>query len=121
MKISDYKREKGIELWAEIIEPATEIFSDAELREAVGKNANRLSLVKLILKNHPKEIIEIMARLDGADPETYEPNMFRLPAMLLEIFNDEDFTDLFQSQGQMMGSPNSGSATENTEEAQGTF
>ena len=115
--LSDFKKEKGIELWADILEPSVEILGDEELKKAVGDNASRLEIIKLILKKHSKAILEIMARLNGEDPETYNPNVFELPSMLIGIMNDKEFIDFFQSQAQLMGVKSFGSATENTEAA----
>ena len=56
-----------------------------------------------IIKNHKKEIVEIMARLDGKDPANYTVNFFTLPMKVLEILNDPGIIDLFTSQGQNDG------------------
>jgi hypothetical protein len=116
MKISEYKNEDAIELLADIMEPAVEIFGDAELRDTVrGGNTDRMAIAKMVLKNHPKEVLHIMAILDGVDPDKYEANVFTLPLKLMEIMNDEGFLLLFQSQVQNTDETFSGPVTEITE------
>lgn len=113
MSYKDVKNEQAIEMLAEIIDPAVEIFSD----EAVVKEfrlGNNMGGIKIILKNHSKAILEILARFDGVEPDEYECNVLTLPARLLEFFNDPDMMVLFQSQGQKTGVNFSGSATEST-------
>ena len=113
MKLSDLKNEDAIEALAEIIDPVSEILADQQMIKLVNANAKKIAIVKVILKNHSKQIIQILARLDGKTPETYEANILTLPAKLLELFNDPAVADLFLSQGQTVTS--SGSATVNTE------
>ena len=115
MKLSDYKGEDGIYLLADILEPATEIVSDAKIKEAVSAKASRLYIAKLLMKDHAKSIIEIFAAIEGEDPKTYKPNIIELTKNLLDLLNDEDMLDFFTSQAQMTGITSSGSATENIE------
>lgn len=116
MNLSDYKGEDALDLLADILEPATEIFSDTEFRNAVREKMSKMEIVKMLLKRHKKSILQIMAIIDGADPETYKPNVFTLPIKLLELFNDKEFLMLFQSQGQMNLKESSGSAMGSTKE-----
>jgi len=112
MKLSDYKGEDAIELLADIIEPAIDIISDDAIRDAVRANKTRMELIKLVLKGHKKEILEIMARIDGEDPATYQPNVFVLPMRLIELLNDSDLMELFRSQTRIESDASSGSAME---------
>ena len=123
MKLSDYKGEEAIEVLADIIEPLTAILGDKDLREFVadnkGKKIPRIAYIKPILKNHPKEVIEVLAGIEKEPVEEYEKkvNILTLPMKLLELVNDPQMQSLFTSQGQtdMNLKPHSGSATENTE------
>lgn len=103
MKLSEYRNEDALDLLADLIDPAAVIFGDPEVRKAVEKKEKKTVIIKKLIKNHKPEVIEILARLDGCEPEKYEVNVLTLPAKLLEIFNDKDLIDLFQSQGQKMG------------------
>ena len=111
MKLLDIQGDKALDLWADIIEPVSMILSDDAVK-TVFKEESKLKLAQYIIsahaqiqytyiiKNHKKEIVEIMARLDGKDPANYTVNFFTLPMNVLEILNDPGIIDLFTSQGQ---------------------
>lgn len=114
MKLSDFKDEAALDLLADIIDPAAEIMSDKGIAEHL-RNGQTAKAIKPILKNHKQAITTILALLDGEDPGSYHFNFLALPKKLLELLNDPELMDLFQSQGQTVDNPNSGSATGSTE------
>ena len=112
MKLSDYKGEDALEILADLIEPAAEIFGDKEFsRLYKGK---RIEAVKYALKNKPKAVIAMLAVLDREDPETYKPGLLTIPMRLLEILNDPELVSLFTSQAQNADKTSSASVMENT-------
>jgi hypothetical protein len=123
MRLSDYKGEEAIEVLADIIEPLTAILGDEDMKKLVadnkGKKVAPVAYIKPILKNHPKEVIAVLAGIEKEPVEEYEKkvNVLTLPMKLLELMNDPQMQSLFTSQGQtdMNSQPHSGSATENTE------
>lgn len=94
-KLCEIKGEDGLKVLAEIIDPATEIFADEEIKDALKKSKEYSKAIKIILKNHSKAIITILAALDGVNIEEYQPSMLELPARLIELFNDPDLQKLF--------------------------
>lgn len=114
MKLSDFKDEAALDLLAEIIDPAAEIFSDTKIANILRKNGAPAEAVKIAIKNHKKSVIQIMAAMEGVPFEEYHCNVFSLPIKLLEILNDKELVEFFTSQGQIMEEKSSGSATENT-------
>ena len=114
MKLSDFKDDAALDLLADSIEPAAEIMADENIAEKF-RGGNMAQAVVPILRDHKNAIKTILARLDGKDPATYHFNFFTVPMRLIELGNDPDLIDLFQSQGQTPDNPNSGSATGNTE------
>lgn len=100
MKLSEIKGEHAIDVLADLMEPATRIFADEEVQKSVRSKEPKLILAKKLLKGHKREVIEILAILDGEDPDTYEVNLLTLPVKLLEILNDPEINSLFTSQGQ---------------------
>lgn len=114
-KLSEIKGEDAIDVLADILEPVTSIAADDEIRKAVKAGLPKIKLIQLALKSHKKDIVKILAVMDGQDAENYEVNLLELPVRILEILNDETVMSLFTSQGQMMESERSGSALENTE------
>lgn len=135
MKLSDFKGEEALDVLADIIEPITYILADEEIqkmqaeenkkREEAIKNkkpfhsAPLICYVKPAIKNHKKEIIQILARLQDQTPEEYEAtlSLATLPVQVLEFINDPEIQKLFISQSQTLTeqSASSGSVTENTE------
>lgn len=115
MKLSEYENEEALDLLAELIEPATAICTDKKVVELFKQKDRKLaSVVKVIIKNHKKEIIEILAALDGVPVEKYKVNVLTLPAKVLEILNDDDLVNFFSQQIQSA----SGSATEHIQDAE---
>lgn len=114
MKLSEFENEKALDLLADIIEPAAEIFTDTDLADC-ARAGKKLKAINIALKNHQESVIAILAALDGKKPEEYKGNIITMTASLLEILNDEDLIAVFRSQGQMISSVASGSAMENTE------
>lgn len=99
MKLSEFKNEAALDLLADIIEPVSHILADKRCSELLKKR-NIPKAVKVILKQHKNEVIEVMAALDGKTVEEYECNVFTLPMKLLELLNDPELLAFFASQGQ---------------------
>lgn len=121
MKLSDFRGEDAIDVLAEIIEPATEILNDDEIKKAFngeGDKTKVASIVKLALKKHKREVLEIMAVCERKSYEEYVKtvSIFTLPLKALEIFNDKELVHFFQSQLAMSLEESSGSVTENIAE-----
>lgn len=112
MKLSDYKGEAAIDLLADIMEPMAIILADKEIQNlyfAKDEKGNRIrnapiKYVKPMLKNHKKEVIEILARVEGIPVEEYREqcNVITLPMQILEFINDKEIQNLFTSQRQML-------------------
>ena len=63
-KLSDYKGDEAIELWADLLDPISTILTDEGVRKAVQSGQPKITIVKEILKNHKKEAIDVMLRID---------------------------------------------------------
>lgn len=112
MKLSDVRGERTLDVIADLIGPIAEIASDEEAaalfrREKVpeGMEAGeffaqraRRSAPKL-LKGHKSEVIQILAAIEGTDPEEYAEglNLVKLLHDLVELLTDEEFTAFFTS------------------------
>lgn len=119
MKLSDYKGEDGIDLLADLLPDIIKIYENKDFREAVENSKNNLEIVRILLKMNKKEILHMMAMIDQEDPETYNPSIFGLPLKLMEIMKMPEIAMLFSLQSQKIDNESSGSATENTKEAEG--
>ena len=111
MKLSEFKDDAALELIADIIEPATEILADPAIKEAFSRS--KMAAIKVAIKSHKNAIREIVARLDGKNPEEYHFTALSLPVKLLSMFNDPDLQQLFTSSGQKEDETACSSASEN--------
>lgn len=115
MKLSEIKGERALEVLVDLIDPVTLIAADEEIVNTYKSKAPKILLIKKLIENHKKEVLTMLAILNGEDPATYEPSLIELPKMLLDLVQDEELMNLFTSQNQKMGSVSSGSAMENIE------
>ena len=110
--LTEIKGDKALDLVADLLEPVTEIFSDEEVSKAY--NVSILNAIKVAIKNHKKAVKTIVALMNEEDPNTYEPNVVEIPAMLYQVVTDKEIQRLFTSQGQNLNENTSGSVTEST-------
>ena len=113
-RLSEYEGEEALDILADLIVPAAEIFSDKSIA-ALYRAGKRAECVKVAIKEHKQEVIEVLAVLEKQDPKTYKPKIVTLPLQLLQVLNDPEVVGLFQSQAQKTESASFGSATESTE------
>lgn len=120
MRLSDYKGEEALDVLADIIEPMAKILSDEQIQKlSKQKDVPAIAYIKPMIKNHKKEIIEVLARLENMPVEEYEKTitLFTLPKQVLELVNDPEVQSLFpsQEQSQAKSSASSVPVTEITE------
>ena len=111
--------EQKLEMFADLLEPCAAILGDKEVvGEVQRKGGTAIKAIKMALKKHSSEMVEILAILDGEDPATYEVNVAMIPVRFLKLVNDpsmqEVFNELFTLQAQNENSASSGLATEGT-------
>lgn len=114
MKLSEIKGERALEVLADLIDPIAEMVQDEGFKE-VARAGDKMGVVKYLLKSHGKNVIKVLALINGENPDTYEPTLVQLPIMVLELFEDPDVTRLFGLQSQTEQLASSGSVTENIE------
>lgn len=113
--LSDYTNEDAIDVLADIIEPASIIFQDKNL-QMLSKQGNLLKLARAAMKWHKREVLEILARIDGEDIETYRVTAPQIIVKLMSILQNKDLMYFFGFADQREKEDSSGSATENTQE-----
>lgn len=94
-KLSEIKGEEALDVLADIIEPAAEIFSDENVKNAVKNEKSKVKAVKIILKDHKKAILALMAALEETPVEEYKPTLLALPALIIGVLNDPELQSLF--------------------------
>lgn len=121
MNINDFKGENAIDFLADVIEPASKIFSNEEIRNALSSEERNLGAVaKRIFKEYKTETLEILARMDGVEPKEYDKSPIYIIAQLLSLLNSAmvDITAVFFSAAQTGENPSFGAPTENTQESE---
>lgn len=116
MRLSDYKNEEAIDVLADMIEPAAMIMTDPKVADMFNSGKPRILLVKYALKEHKKNVIELVAALHRQKPKELKFTMISLVKDLLDVMNDPELQSVFTLQGQNSESMSSGSAMESTEE-----
>lgn len=113
MALKDFRGAAALDLLEDIMDPAQAIFGDKEIAETWKSGKPAIIKAKAILKTHKKDVLEILAAVEGVPVEEYHDNIFDMLKKVMDIVNDPDVRFLFRSQGQTVTS--SGSATENTQ------
>lgn len=114
MKLSQFKNEEAIDVLAELMEPFATIVTDETFRGLFQNKTPNIKVVQYLLKEHKKEVIDVIAILHRTTPDKLEFNIATLTKDLVELLNDEEIMAVFRSQGQIMEA-SSTSATENIE------
>ena len=117
MKLSDYKNEQAIELLADLIEPSAKIMSSKKLAQLIrGGKYKKIDAIKIMLKENPKECLEVLSIVEGVPVSEYQCDIFKLTKGLLDLLSDPQIVGFFSQQSQRTSSENFGSVTESTEE-----
>ena len=95
-KLSDIKGEEAIDVLAELLVPITDISNDEEVRAGFEKNV--ATCVSIALKKHKKEVIGILAIINGKSVEKTleEIDVLALPTYLIEVLSEPAIQSLFQ-------------------------
>lgn len=107
MKLSEIKGEKAVEVIADLIEPITNIASDAENLKLTNNKRNDGETIRdagirvfkdripVLLKTHKADILKILNVMNDCDPE--EMSVVSIINSVAELVNDKDFMSLFLS------------------------
>lgn len=114
-KLSDYKGKEAIDLWADLLDPLTEIFTDKEVQQAIIDKTSALTKAQVILKAHKADAVKILLKVDPTPIDGLNL-IARLLSLALEIEHSEVFADFFgSSEQEKTESESSGSVTVITE------
>lgn len=117
-KLSDYKGDEAIELWADLLEPLTVILGDKKVQNVIQSGQPKLLIAKEILKSHKKEATDILLLIDP-EPINGLNIILRLVALLTDIGQNDEIKSFFGYAEQVKtDSESGGSVTENTEDAE---
>lgn len=112
MKLSDVKGDHTLDVIADLIDPIANIAQDKDIakmfkREKVpeGMEANEFFAQRMragmpvLLRGHKRDIIKILATIEGVTPEEYaeEMNLVKLIRDFMELVTDETFLGFLAS------------------------
>ena len=114
-RLSDYKGDEAIELWADLLEPLTEILTDKEIANTFRSGKSKILIAKTILKDHKKDAEKILLRIDPTPIDGLNI-VLRLVALLGELGESEELKSFFGFAEQVkMANESFGSVTANIE------
>ena len=114
MKYKEINGEEALDVLADLLDPVEVIAKDKDLVKLIRGHRFK-EAAQMALRSYKSEVLTILALLNRENPETYKPNIFMIPAMLLELLNDPEITSLFLSQVQETEETSSGPASESIE------
>lgn len=114
-KLSDYKGEEAIELWANILDPAVEIVGDKKINAMIRAKFPVIVVAREAIKLHPKEVCNLLLAIDPTPIDGINI-LTRLLSVVNEIGQDENIKSFFGSSAENTEENASGSAMESTEE-----
>lgn len=117
-KLSDYKDEQAIELWADLLDPLVEILKDQRIIEAFRSGKPTIILAQEMIKSHANEVSKMLLIVDPT-PLNGLNILIRLVEVLNELTEDPTLSDFFGLSAVVKKQEtSSGSATENTGDSQ---
>lgn len=120
-KLSDYKDEEAMELWADLIQPCVKIFGTESVQKTFKQGVPKLLMAQEIMKSCPDEACDIMRRIDPDTPIDGISVVARLLSLLKEVTENPAVQPFLASVAEAQKEQNSfGSAMENTEDNQDT-
>lgn len=111
MRLSEFRDEQAIEVVARLMGPMSNIAANAQNAEARSRGAAQFAAA--LLKNCPRDVMDILAILSGKEPEAYHCTAASVLADVLDMLSDPELTRLFGLQSKTEAS--SGSASESIE------
>lgn len=113
-KLSDYKGDEAIELWADMLMPITRIITDKKIQK-VYKTKSRMEVAAEILKLHAKDTTDILLRIDPT-PLNGLNTIVRIVELIVDFEKADELKSFFGSAGQAQtASESSGLHTANIE------
>lgn len=115
MTLSEVRGEAALDLLADVMEPASVILDDEDVKNAFRANTNRIKTAALVLKKHKKEMLQILAAVNMTPVEDYRPNPYEVMRSTINVLSDPGLTDFFGSQVPKKAAVSSGPVSESTE------
>ena len=119
-RLSDYKGEEAIELWADLLDPFVAIVGDKKIAGIIRAKKPPLEISREVLKRYKKEAEQILLTIDDTPLDGFNI-IVRLIDIFNEILTNETMKRFFESQAEAKKRrKSSSSATASTEESPST-
>ncbi len=93
-RLSDFKGDEAMELWADLLEPLTGILGDPEVAKVVKSGKPMMLIASEILKSHKAEAVQIMQRIDDTPIDGLNI-ILRLVNLIKEIGENDTIKSFF--------------------------
>lgn len=113
-KLSDYKGEEAIELWADLLDPVIEIVGDPEINNMLKARKPMLVTAKEVVKRYKKQTVQMLERIDPTPVNGFNL-LVRLVSVMKEVGDDPTFQSFFESVAETEAKTPFGSAMASTE------
>ena len=110
-RLSDYKDEEAIDLWADLLDQIIAIFTDPEVAKMAGQPP--LQIARVIVKNHKTEVTQILLRIDPTPVDGLNV-IIRLVDVLNELEASPEIKSFLGLSSEKKPTKSSGSATAST-------
>ena len=98
MKLSEYKNEEAAEKLITLLDMAEPILKDKEVTDSMKNSI--LAAAKTMLKNHNKEVIDILAYVDGIPRDKYSVSALGILKKTVKLLTENDTAEVFTSEEQ---------------------
>ena len=93
-KLSDYKGEDALELWADLLDPFIAIDGDKKIATMLRSKMPPIATAREIIKTYKKEASQILLRIDDTPLDGLNI-IIRLVTLITEIVNDKTLQSFF--------------------------
>ena len=93
-RLDDYKGDEAIELWADLLDPISNILADPEVRKVIQSGKSAIKIAQTILKKHKIDATDILLRIDDS-PITGMNVILRVVNLLEEFSENEEIKSFF--------------------------
>lgn len=117
-RLSEIRGEEAFDVTADLLVEISKLVSGDKIKAMREDGKSNVEIITYIVKKKKSNVVKILSILDGCTPKEYlektnMPTLFNDAKILME---DPMVRELFTLQGQSVGSDNSGSVMETTEE-----
>lgn len=94
--LKELKNEQALDVLGDLLEPIQRIVNNEEVKKThEAEGSTYFDHIKAMIKNCQKEVIAIIATIDGVPVEEADYSAMMIFKKLIELFSDDDFKSFF--------------------------